>query len=124
MRKNLDRIRRLELQTQTQIDTLARMQHEGESSDRSEEVKEYNHSADEDDCEMIGSLGGLSCEDDPDDQLKTRQECYQYIYNDLFLSELVDLVTESLATAKALKRKEAERVELLNEWLCEFPDRQ
>ena len=75
MRKNLDRIRRLELQTQTQIDTLARMQHEGEYSDRSEEVKEYNHSADEDDCEMIGSLGGLSCEEDPDDQLKTRQEC-------------------------------------------------
>ena len=51
------------------------MQNGDEPSDCSEEVKEYNHSADEDDCEMIGSLGGLSDQDDPDDLLKTRQEC-------------------------------------------------
>ena len=69
MQQNLERIRKLEMNTEkglTQIDQLMKQHQNEEISDFEEETKEYNHSS-EGDCEPIGSLGGLS--QDADDYL-------------------------------------------------------
>ena len=41
----------------------------------------------------------------------------------MFLSELVDLISDCVAKAKAVKHDEELRVDQMNEFLCEYPDR-